>query len=172
MTLQLLLDLIVRVTKITCGRTEGLTSTLPVTTLNKKKSCLKTEIGNKLIYLPVPLCLVTNEKQLQDILCSSPLDTLELSNQVYWLRSPDLRGIAKMGSYKGKVCRCRASKRNAFDESGVTPYISQGPSGLSALHIDLLYSTWGYPCCKVNTPSRQRQLQAESRPYDRQRRRV
>ena len=57
------------------------------------------------------------------ILCSAPLDTLELSNQVYWMRSPDLRGTAKMGSYWGEVCQ--ASSRNAFDESGVSPYISQ-----------------------------------------------
>ena len=47
-----------------------------------------------------------------------------------------MRGTAKVGSYQGKVCQ--ASNRNAFDESGVSPYISQEPTGLSALHIDLL----------------------------------
>ena len=47
-----------------------------------------------------------------------------------------MRGIAKMESYLGKVCR--ASNRNAFDESSVSPYISQEPAGLSALFIDLL----------------------------------
>ena len=30
------------------------------------------------------------------------------------------------------------SNRNAFDESGVSPYISQEPAGLGALLIDLL----------------------------------
>ena len=30
------------------------------------------------------------------------------------------------------------SNRNTFDESGVSPYISQEPAGLSTLHIDLL----------------------------------
>ena len=39
------------------------------------------------------------------------------------------------GSYKGKVCW--ASNRSAFNESGVSPYISQEPAGFSALHIDL-----------------------------------
>ena len=47
-----------------------------------------------------------------------------------------MRGIAKMGSYLGKVCR--ASNRNAFDESSVSLYIFQEPAGLSALFIDLL----------------------------------
>ena len=47
-----------------------------------------------------------------------------------------MRGTAKVGCYQGKVCQ--ASNRNAFDESGVSPYISQEPLGLSALHIDLL----------------------------------
>ena len=41
-----------------------------------------------------------------------------------------------MGSYLGKVCR--ASNRNAFDESSVSLYISQEPAGLSALFINLL----------------------------------
>ena len=47
-----------------------------------------------------------------------------------------MRGIAKMGSYLGRVCG--ASKRNAFDESNVSLNISQEPAGLSALFIDLL----------------------------------
>ena len=47
-----------------------------------------------------------------------------------------MRGIARMGSYYGKVCQ--ASNWNAFDESCVSPYISQEPAGLSALHIDFL----------------------------------
>ena len=32
---------------------------------------------------------------------------------------------------------CRASNRHAFDESCISPYISQEPAGLSALLIDL-----------------------------------
>ena len=51
------------------------------------------------------------------------------------MRSPDLRGIAKMGSYLGRVCG--ASNCNAFDESSVSLNISQEPAGLSALFIDL-----------------------------------
>jgi len=47
-----------------------------------------------------------------------------------------LSGIAKMGSYLGKVCG--ASNRNAFDESSVSLNISQEPAGLSELFIDLL----------------------------------
>ena len=47
-----------------------------------------------------------------------------------------MSGIAKMGSYQDKVCL--ESNRNAFDESSVSPYISQEPAGVSALHIDLL----------------------------------
>ena len=46
----MLLDLVVRVTK-TCGRTEGLTLTVPVTTLKKKimsKNSGQYEIGNNL----------------------------------------------------------------------------------------------------------------------------
>ena len=48
--LRLLLDLVVRVTK-TCGRTEGLTLTVPVTTLKKNvmsKNSYQQETGNKL----------------------------------------------------------------------------------------------------------------------------
>ena len=47
-----------------------------------------------------------------------------------------MRGVAKMGSYLGRVCG--ASNRNAFDESNVSLNISQEPAGLSALFIDLL----------------------------------
>ena len=47
-----------------------------------------------------------------------------------------MRGIAKMGSYLGRVCG--ASNRNAFDEYNVSLNISQEPAGLSALFIDLL----------------------------------
>ena len=31
-----------------------------------------------------------------------------------------------------------SANRNAFEESGVSPYTSQEPAGLSAMHIDLL----------------------------------
>ena len=37
---------------------------------------------------------------------------------------------------------CRVSKRNAFDESGFSSYISQEHAGLGALHIDLIVP-WG-----------------------------
>ena len=35
------------------------------------------------IVFPVPVCLVTNKWRVQNIPCSAPLDTLELSNQIF-----------------------------------------------------------------------------------------
>ena len=93
----------------------------------KRKSCLKTRANRRSVIRQVSLAcsFMLSHKWMVDldILCSAPLDTLELSNQIYRLRSPAWRGIAKMGSYWGEVCR--ASKRNAFDESGVSPYITR-----------------------------------------------
>ena len=48
------------------------------------------EIGNKLSF--VKFRLVSNKWKVQNILCSAPLDTHELSNQIFRLQSPDLCG--------------------------------------------------------------------------------
>ena len=77
------------------------------------------------------------------------------------------------GSYKGKVCR--ASNRSAFDESGVSPYISQEPAGFSALHIDLFIPrevhgtcTWYMYYFKAELKPHSRPLHAKGRILDQQ----